>query len=102
MPERLDLEQSRAIRADLVCALCGRTAGSVQGHNLRPPTPMSLRGHDPRHVEAIRHLQCPYCTGRLWLQNSEEIHVDRRPLTPEELRPRPGRPPKLSEEPKIG
>ena len=96
MLERLDVEHGRAIRADLQCVLCMRTAGSVQGQSLRPSTPMSLRVQDPRHLAAIRRLRCPYCSGRLWLQNSEEVYVARRPLPPEELRPRRGRPPKLA------
>jgi DNA-directed RNA polymerase subunit RPC12/RpoP len=95
MPERLELEHDREIRADLVCVLCSRTAGRVQGPNLRPRTPMSVRVQDPQHVDAVRRLRCPYCSGRLWLQNSEEIHVNRRPLTSEDLRPRRGRPSKL-------
>ena len=81
MPERLDLEHGRDLRADLVCVLCARTVGRVQGPNLRPLTPMSLRVQEPRHEDAVRRLRCPHCSGRLWLQNSEEIHVDRRPLT---------------------
>jgi hypothetical protein len=92
MLERLDLQHGRDVRADLVCVLCGRSAGSVQGPSLRSLTSMSFRVQDPRHVDAVRRLRCPYCSGRLWLQNSEEIHVDRRPLTTEELRPRHGRP----------
>jgi hypothetical protein len=95
MPDRLDLEHSRDLHADLVCVLCARTVGRVQGPNLQSPTSMSLRVQDPRHVDAVRRLRCPYCSGRLWLQNSEEVHVDRRPLTTEELRPRPGRRPKI-------
>jgi hypothetical protein len=95
MLERLDLEHGREIRADLVCVLCARTAGRVQGPNRLPLTQMSLRVQDPRHVDAVRRLRCPYCSGRLWLQNSEEIHVDRRPLTTEQLRPRHGRPRKV-------
>jgi hypothetical protein len=96
MPDRLDLEHGRDVRADLVCVLCARTVGRVQGPNLRPLTAMSLCVQDPRHVDTVRRLRCPYCSGRLWLQNSEDIHVDRRPLTAEELRPRRGRPPNMS------
>ena len=92
MLERLDLQHGRDIRADLVCVLCGRTAGRLQGPNLRSQTSLSLRVQDPQHADAVRRLRCPYCSGRLWLQNSESIHVDRRPLTIEELRPRHGRP----------
>jgi hypothetical protein len=95
MLERLDQQHGRDVRADLVCVLCGRTAGSIQGPNLRSPTSLSLRVQDPRHVDAVRRLRCPYCSGRLWLQNSEAILVDRRPLTPEQLRPHRGRPRKV-------
>ena len=95
MLERLDLQHGHHIRADLVCVLCARTAGRIQGPSLRPLPSVSLRVQDPRHVDAVRRLRCPYCSGRLWLQNSEEIHVDRRPLTTDELRPRRGRPRKV-------
>lgn len=95
MPDRLDLEHGRDIRADLVCIQCARTVGRVQGPSLRQLTPISLEVQDPRHLDAVRRLRCPYCSGRLWLQNSEEIHVDRRPLTAAELRPPRGRPPKV-------
>jgi hypothetical protein len=96
MLERLDPQHSRDIRADLVCVLCARTVGTVQGSSRRSPTPISLRVQDPGHADAVRRLRCPYCYGRLWLQNREEIHVDRRPLTTEELRPRHGRPRKVT------
>jgi hypothetical protein len=95
MPERLDLEHGRDLRADLVCVLCARTVGRVQGPNLRPLTPMSLRVQEPRHVDAVRRLRCPYCSGRLWLQNTEAVHVDRRPLSNEDLHPHRGRRPKI-------
>jgi hypothetical protein len=95
MLERLDLQHGRDIRADLVCVQCARTAAWIQGPSVRPLPSMSLRVQDPRHVAAIRQLRCPYCSGRLWLQNSEAIYVDRRPLTPEQLRPRHGRPRKV-------
>ena len=92
MLERLDLQHGRDILADLVCVLCSRTAGRIQGPSLRSPTSLTLRVQDPRHEDTVRQLRCPYCSGRLWLQNSESIHVDRRHLTIEELRPRHGRP----------
>jgi hypothetical protein len=95
MSKRLDLQHGRDIRADLVCVLCGRTAGTVQGPNVPHVTSMSLRVQDPRHLDAVRRLRCPSCAGWLWLQNSEEVHIDRRPLTTEELRPRVGRRPTI-------
>ena len=91
LTDRLDLEHGRDLHADLVCVLCGRTAGQIQGPNRLAPMSMSLRVQDPRHVDAVRRLRCPYCSGRLWLQNSQEVPVDRRPLTIEDLRPRGGR-----------
>ena len=91
MLERLDLQHGRDIRADLVCVLCSRTVGRIQGPSLRSQMPISLHLQDPGHADAVRRLRCPYCSGRLWLQNREEIHVDRRQLTHEELRPRGGR-----------
>jgi len=95
MSDRDDLEHGRETHADLVCVLCARTAGRIQSSTRRPLTMMCLRVQDPQHVDAVRRLRCPYCSGRLWLQNSEEIHVDRRPLTTEELRPHRGRPSKI-------
>jgi DNA-directed RNA polymerase subunit RPC12/RpoP len=95
MLERFDLQHGRDIRADLVCVLCSRTAGSVQGPSLRSLMPISLHLQDRGHADAVRRLRCPYCSGRLWLQNREEIHVDRRPLPTEQLRPRRGRPRKV-------
>ena len=92
MLERFDQQHGRDIRADPVCVLCSRTAGRLQGSNLRSPLSLSLRVQDPRHADGVRRLRCPYCSGRLWLQNSEAIPVHRRPLTIEELRPRHGRP----------
>jgi len=83
------------VRADLTCVLCGRTAGKVQGSSLRPYTRMSLQVEDPQHLEAVRLLRCPACSGRLWLQNREDVRVSDRPLSSEELRPRRGRPPKI-------
>ena len=95
MQEQTDPVGSYEIRADLVCVLCTRTVGRVQGADLQPLTPVSLRVPEAQHADTVRRLRCPYCAGRLWVQNSEEIYVNRRPLTPEELRPRRGRPPKM-------
>lgn len=95
MPDRLDLEHGHEVCADLVCILCSRTVGSVQGPSLRALASTSLRVQELRHVDAVRRFRCPFCWGRLWLQNMQTVHVDRRPLTAEELRPRPGRRPKL-------
>ena len=90
MPDQIDPRRGTEIRADLVCVLCGRTAGTVQGPNVRHAMPMSLQVQDPRHLDAVRRLRCPHCSGRLWLQNSEEARRG-RPLTNEERHPRGGR-----------
>ena len=95
MSEHSVLGSDWAVRADLVCVLCARTAGNVQGPTLLPPTRLSLRVQDPRHLDVVRRFRCPYCSGRLWFQNDEEIQIYRRPLDCEELRPRRGRPPKM-------
>jgi hypothetical protein len=96
MPKYLELGRVLEIRADLVCVLCTRAVGHVQGPNVHPLTAMSLRVQDPRHVDVVRRLRCPYCAGRLWLQNIAAVHGVEIPLTSEELRPRRGRPPRLS------
>jgi DNA-directed RNA polymerase subunit RPC12/RpoP len=79
------------VRADLVCTLCARTVGSARGPEARPVKLTSVRVPDASHAEAVRRLRCPYCSGRLWFQNHEVIHVDRHTLSAEELRPRAGR-----------
>jgi hypothetical protein len=95
MQDQLNPVGSYEIRADLVCVLCTRTVGRIQGADLHPLTPVALRVPDPRHAGPVRRLRCPYCSGRLWVQNSEEIYVNRRPLNAEELRPRRGRRPQM-------
>jgi hypothetical protein len=96
MPKYLELGRDLEIRADLVCVLCTRAVGHVQGPNVHPLTAMFLRVQDPCHVDVVRRLRCPYCAGRLWLQNIEAVHGVEIPLTSEELRPRRGRPPRIS------
>ena len=96
MPKYLELGRDLEIRADLVCVLCTRAVGHVQGPNVHPLTGLSLRVPDPRHVDAVRRLRCPYCAGRLWLQHIEAVRDVEIPLTGEELRPRRGRPPRIS------
>jgi len=82
------------VRGDLACLLCSRAVASAQGPRDRKFVPTQVKVRNPEHTQAVREMRCPYCTGRLWLQDTEEIYVDRRPLTAEELRPRRGRPPK--------
>jgi DNA-directed RNA polymerase subunit RPC12/RpoP len=91
MPARLALGRGREIRADLVCVLCARTVGRVHGPNVPAQRSMSLRVPDSGQADAVRRLRCPHCSGRLWLQNIEEVHVDRRPLSSEDLHPHRGR-----------
>ena len=83
------------VRGDLACLLCARTVASAQGPRARKFVPNSVRVLRPEHASAVQQMRCPFCAGRLWLQDTEEVFVDRRPLSAEELRPRRGRPPKV-------
>lgn len=94
MRDRADPPSGRDIRGDLVCTQCARVAGTVQGANVRLTKTVALRVQDPRHADAVRHLRCPDCSGRLWLQNSEEVPIDPLGFDREALRPNRGRPPK--------
>ena len=82
-------------RANLVCTLCARTAGRAHGPAGHPLTSDSIRALDDSHTDAVRRLRCPYCLGRLWLQDREEIYVGPQTLSGEDLRPRRGRPRKV-------
>ena len=77
------------VRGDLACLLCSRTVASVQGPKAPTFTATSIRVSRPEHASAVQQMRCPYCSGRLWLQDTEEIFVDRRPLSAEEFRPPP-------------
>jgi hypothetical protein len=90
MPDPVDLLSGRGVRGDLVCMLCARTLGSAQGPNARQVTPTSIRALDSRHADVVCRLRCPYCAGRLWLQDAEQVYAD-RPVTSEELHPHRGR-----------
>jgi DNA-directed RNA polymerase subunit RPC12/RpoP len=83
------------IRASLVCTLCARLAGTANGPHGQPFVATSIHLVDSSHTEAVRHLRCPYCSGRLWLQDHQEVHVARHVLTGDDLRPRRGRPRKV-------
>jgi hypothetical protein len=85
----------RDVRGDLVCTQCARVAGSIQGPNTRGQKTVTLRVQDPHHLDAIRRLRCPDCSGRLWLQNSAEVPIDPLQGDREALRPRRGRPEKI-------
>jgi hypothetical protein len=93
-------DQARArsgweVRANLVCTLCARTVGHARGPGTRPARLTSVRVLDPSHAESVRRLRCPYCSGRLWLQDREEIYVGPYPLSDEHRHPRRGRPRKV-------
>jgi hypothetical protein len=95
MRGRADRSIGRDVQGDLVCTQCARVAGSVQGPNNRLSKTVTLRVQDPRHADAVHDLRCPYCSGRLWLQNSEEVPLDPLQGDREALRPNRGRPPKI-------
>ena len=92
MPDRTLPRSGWEVRANLVCTLCARTVGTARGPNAQPVTMTSVHLVDASHAEAVQRLRCPYCSGRLWLQDLEEIYVVRLALTGEDLRPRRGRP----------
>ena len=83
------------VRANLVCTLCARTVGSAHGPAGRPLTLASIRAHDASHADAVQRLRCPCCSGRLWIQDREEIYVGLHTLSHTELHPRRGRPRKV-------
>ncbi len=84
------------IRGDLVCLLCARSVASAQGPADQRFAPSTIRVRLPEYTESVRRMRCPFCAGRLWLQDTEDVYVDRRPLDAQDLRPRRGRPPKLA------
>ena len=93
MPDGATLSSERDVRGDLVCTQCARVAGTVQGANIRGAKVVALRVQDPVHAAAVRRLSCPDCSGRLWLQNREEVPLDPLRFDREALRPqRGGRP----------
>jgi hypothetical protein len=95
MHDRADPPTGRDIRGDLVCTQCARVAGTVQGANVRRTKAVALHLEDPRHADAVRRHRCPHCSGRLWLQNSEEAPVSPLQFDREALRRYRGRPPKI-------
>ena len=84
------------VRGDLACLLCNRTIAEVRWPRGRRFTPTSVKARAPEHLDAIRRMRCPYCAGRLLVQDTEDVYVDRRPLSAEDLRPRRGRPTRVS------
>ncbi len=86
-----DALTDRNVRGDLVCTQCARVAGTVQGANVRLAKTVALHVQDPQHVDMVRRLRCPACSGRLWLQDREEVPIDPLAFDREALRPRRGR-----------
>jgi DNA-directed RNA polymerase subunit RPC12/RpoP len=95
MPDQTLPRNGWEVRANLVCTLCARTVGTARGPNVQPVTLTSVRLVDASHAEAVRRLRCPFCSGRLWLQDREEVYAARHALTGEDLHPRRGRPRKI-------
>jgi hypothetical protein len=91
MPDYVDLLSGRSVRADLACVLCARVVATAHGSNDEDLTPASIRVLDPDHTDAVRRLRCPYCSGRLWLQDAEDFYGEPRQLTHEDLHPPRGR-----------
>ena len=83
-------------RGDLVCTQCARVAGTAEGSNTRQAQSITIRVQDPDHADAVRRLCCPHCSGRLWLQNSEDARDTWHALGSDALRPRSGRTSTLS------
>jgi hypothetical protein len=86
----------RQVRGDLTCLLCNRTVAEVRGRRGRRLALTSVQARAPEHMDAIRRMRCPYCAGRLLVQDTEDVYADRGPLSAEDLRPRRGRPVKVS------
>lgn len=86
------------VRGDLVCTQCARVAGTVQGANNRQTKVVSLTVQDPLHAEAVRQLRCPDCSGRLWLQDREDVPINPLGFNREALLPNRGRPTKASKQ----
>ena len=77
MTEALHRRSGSGARAGLVSTLCARTVGRVHGPAGFTLTAVSIRVQDASHAETVRRLRCPHCLGRLWLQDREEIYVER-------------------------
>src|SRR4051812_42558503 len=84
--DALDGLGSHRVRGDLVCTQCGRVAGTVEGSNDPRATSITIRVQDPHHADAARRLCCPFCSARLWLQNSAAVRDEWHALDTEALR----------------
>jgi hypothetical protein len=83
------------VRGDLACLLCGRIAATAQGPRSDRFSPSQIRVREAGHETSVRRMRCPHCAGRLWFQDTQDVYVDRRPLSRDDLKPRRGRPPKV-------
>ena len=92
MPDQALPGSGWEVRANLVCTLCARTVGTARGPNTQPVKLTSVRLIDASHAEAVRRLRCPYCSGRLWFQDREDVRSGHHGLSADDLRPRRGRP----------
>ena len=95
MPDQVLPRSGWEIRANLVCTLCARTVATARGPSARPVRLTSVQLVNASHADAVRRLRCPYCAGRLWIQDHEGVYAARHDLTGEDLRPRRGRPRKV-------
>jgi DNA-directed RNA polymerase subunit RPC12/RpoP len=75
MQERVEPQGGWEVRVDLVCLLCARTVATAQGPARQPLVLTSIRVWRREAAEAVRQRRCPYCAGRLWLQNREDVYV---------------------------
>ncbi len=92
--DALHLLSDHHVRGDLVCTQCARVAGTAEGTNTRQAKSIKLHVEDPSHADSVRRLCCPHCSGRLWLQNSENVRDNWHALGHDALRPNLGRRPK--------
>ncbi len=83
---------------ELICHLCGRTAGIVQSEQQPLPATVRFTALGSDHSVTVlnwRRLRCAHCGGSLLLDDLEEIRRRVEPVNAfEEERPRRGRPPK--------
>ena len=76
------------LRGDLVCALCGRTAATVQGPRAARFVPSKIWIRNAEHAAAVRRLRCPHCGGHLSLEDPREVLVDHHPVSGGDEQPR--------------
>ena len=93
-----ELEQTRLLRAELRCYLCGETCGVLEA----PPAPTMPRvaqfcaaDGSPARMLAWRALRCPRCSSGSLFVDAPEIVVRRlEHVNWADDRPRRGRPPR--------